>query len=475
MSHSIFLKDLIKKYNADPNSFTSDSMFVKSYQVGQSTYFKKVTNSSFWAIRENEALFWLVPKAKLSITEFNRDAIEEVFVCRNHDSRNDGKKFTLIRPVKLELVPKTSDLAFQEKGILDFGTVSETRLTDIEYWVSETEDILVQSLAERITDQFNESMKKEIEAIKLKLARIDDEQHKRKDSGKLNEEVNKLENKFNEYNLYNQSRNRDVIDLQNQLDKLTLSNQKQDEDFSALKKSLDELTQSDTSQNSQIKDIIKNLTVLVSELYPESNTYQEKFALLDKFTQFVDRFTPILVHVEAILQKEQKRTQSQTWESSTDTKPVRSKMETNVAVNAPKKVRHSDMPREIVQMVEIFNTNALDFTYRYQNISVSVAEELKSSIERLKGDEQQIYFEAHNAGSFMAVMDDPRNLNCEVYWLVPKPNTKPNEFKCELWEKLFGYEGQSFTRYKLVAPAKISLLDDRRRYILDCVGEITFI
>ena len=279
------------------------------------------------------------------------------------------------------------------------------------------------------------------------------------------EEVNKLEKKFNESN---QVQNRDLVELQNKIDQL---DQKQGVDFSSLKDSLDQLKQSHTIQNNQIKDTINNLTLLANQLYEDSQTYQ---GIINQLRQFADRFTPVLVHIESKVQQEQKRTQTQTWENSGGTPSVVSKTETNAAVYAAKKVRHSDMPRDIVQMVEIFNNNASDFTYRYQNCSVAVAEERKSSIERFQGDEQQIYFEAHNAGSFFAVMDNPRNIDCEIYWLVPKPNTKPNEFKGELWKKLFGYEGQNCTRYKLVAPAKISNLENGKRFILDCAGEIDF-
>ena len=422
MSHSIFLKDLIKKYNADPNSFTSDSMFVKSYQVGQSTYFKKVTNSSFWAIRENEALFWLVPKAKLSISEFNREAIEGVFVCRNHDSKGDGKKFTLIRPVKLELVPETGDLAFQEKGILDFGIVSDTRLTDLEYWVSETEDLLVQSLAKRIPDQFNELMKKEIEAIKSELARLDNEQHNHISSPlyfdnwvKINVEKEKLKTELR-------------------------------------------------------------------------TVFTEKFALLDKFTQFVDRFTPVLCFIEQKfqqLQQDQKRTQSQPWENSGDTPPVPSKTENNVTVNAPKKVQHSDIPNDldigIIEFIRYFNQSSNAFIANCRSYWKTVAEDKDSFVRRYQGElGQSMCFSEHPSGVFLAVLSPVCGLDSNTYWLFPKPDQSPNEYNMDVWEICFGYDKSNhnhkqYLKKQLIYPAKLIRVENKPRFEMVASGKINFI
>ena len=314
-------------------------------------------------------------------------------------------------------------------------------------------------------DQISEIIKavnKDIEKIRQELSQLmssieqanakvvrDEDNFKRLTShgiSMLTEEVNKLENKFNEFN---QAQNRDVVKLR-EFDKL---GKKQDDDYIYLNQTID------------------SLLLSVSKLSQES---QEKFALLDKLSQFVDRFTPVLAHIEATLQQKQKRTQSPPWENGAGTTPVLSNNETNVAVNAPKKVQQSDMPRSIVQMVEIFNTNAATFNHNYKSYSVTVAEQEKSAVGRFQGEKQQIYFETHNAGKFIAVIDNPNDLNSNVYWLVPKPDSRPTEFNQELWNMLFGYDGQSFTRYTLVLPAKISSVEERKRFVLECVGEIDF-
>ena len=175
MLYSQFLAELVKRYNYEPQVIEKDSLTVTSEQLGNYIYFKGANNGSFWASRETELVFWLVPTSSFSIDEFNLITLEKFFECRNYSDRNN-KKFALIRPAKLELIPETGKLLYQEKGILDFGEISKKKLTDLEYWVSETEDILIQSLAEKIAAQFNDSVNREIATIKENLANLEEQQ-----------------------------------------------------------------------------------------------------------------------------------------------------------------------------------------------------------------------------------------------------------------------------------------------------------
>ena len=175
MSYSTFLKDLIKSYNSYPSSIESASLIVTNDELGKLWYFKSASNGSFWAIRENEATFWLVPKSEFGITEFNRLTVKRFFECRNY--KDDSSKFVLIRPARLELIPETDNLAYQEKGILEFDLTLSKRSTDLEYWVSETEDVLFHSLLQKVSTEFNNSIKEDLEAVKLSLAQLESRQN----------------------------------------------------------------------------------------------------------------------------------------------------------------------------------------------------------------------------------------------------------------------------------------------------------
>ena len=175
MSYSAFLKSLIKDYNKQPSDLASVSMAVTSDQSGELVYFKTRSNGNFWAIRENDEIFWLVPTSKFSINEYSRLALQRFFECRNY-SENGTKKFVLIRPAKLECIPNSDNLEYKEKGILDFGEISGKKLTDLEYWVSETEDVLFQSLLQKVSTEFNNSIKEDLKAVKLSLAQLESRQ-----------------------------------------------------------------------------------------------------------------------------------------------------------------------------------------------------------------------------------------------------------------------------------------------------------
>jgi len=452
MSHSIFLKDLIKKYNADPNSFTSDSMFVKSYQVGQSTYFKKVTNSSFWAIRENEALFWLVPKSKLSITEFNLDAIEKVFICRNHDSKSDGKKFILIRPVKLELVPETGDLAFQEKGILDFGMVSETRLTDLEYWVGETEDILFQSVFQRLIAEINNSIPKEIKSLRTALDKLENQQKEQAISS-LN----------------------DCLEFDKKIEKLKHSER---QNLKNLKTDL---------QNDFEQEIQKQIRQIDNQFMQRVNDINENFtSSLDRINQFLSKLSENSKQIAKNSPEESDPKIDTTLSNEgleilpiqeTSVKPSPDNeipIENYVAID---KVQQQELNTEIIQVIENFNSYSRNFAQTYRHLYAVVAESRISSINRFQGQfDQPVYLEKHNAGSFLAIPEHAGfSVSTPIYWLFPKPGTKPNEFSREIWSLLFGYEGQNLRQYKLILPAKLVCEDDRNQFRLEAAGEIEFI
>ena len=132
------------------------------------------------------------------------------------------------------------------------------------------------------------------------------------------------------------------------------------------------------------------------------------------------------------------------------------------------------LDKEASTIVKLFNDDSENFLKRYASYYKLVKETKDSFSEGYTDRFQSLCLEVSSSGIFLVICFEV--IAARTYWLVPKPDEKPNEFTSSLWELLFGYDGKRCSRYKLIKPAKLRSLKDRAdKFILEDSGEIEFI
>ena len=117
--------NIVDVYNQNPASLSSDIEVLETTEsienrrlgVSQRPVIEKVRKNqgNYWVVNV-EGIYYLVPKAKLRVTEHTFSTLNILFDC--HDYRDDYTKFTLIKPAE---VSKSGDnWELKEKGILEF-------------------------------------------------------------------------------------------------------------------------------------------------------------------------------------------------------------------------------------------------------------------------------------------------------------------------------------------------------------------
>ena len=117
--------NIVDVYNQNSASLSSDIEVLETTEsienrrlgVSQRPVIEKVRKNqgNYWVINV-EGIYYLVPKAKLRVTEHTFSQLNILFDCHNY--RDDYTKFTLIKPAE---VSKSGDnCELKEKGILEF-------------------------------------------------------------------------------------------------------------------------------------------------------------------------------------------------------------------------------------------------------------------------------------------------------------------------------------------------------------------
>ena len=131
-TNNITQANIVEKYNENPANLSSDtevletteSIEIRRLGVSQRPVLEKVRRNqgNYWVINV-EGIPYLVPKAKLRVTEHIFSTLNILFDCHNY--RNDYTKFTLIKPAEVSKSGENWEL--KEKGILKFeGSEEET-------------------------------------------------------------------------------------------------------------------------------------------------------------------------------------------------------------------------------------------------------------------------------------------------------------------------------------------------------------
>jgi myosin heavy subunit len=119
-------KDLVKRYNEDPKSFSDNVEVVSETEesinqrrLGTSkAILEKNRRGNYWILRESGCEY-MVPKDKLKINEHNYNTVEALFECLDYQA-GSSSNFQLVKPAKVSFLTGSEKWQLEERGILQF-------------------------------------------------------------------------------------------------------------------------------------------------------------------------------------------------------------------------------------------------------------------------------------------------------------------------------------------------------------------
>ena len=403
----------------------------ESLSTKEQIFLENANNGRYWIIRTESEINWLVPKSNSRINTHEYEVVKYLFECQGYQPGYGGK-FILKKLAIVSLISHKQQWKLEERGILEFGNVSslshlQSELGEANEEVEQLKSRLIQSeqKCQQFQQQFNQSEKER----KLLMAHLSE------------------------------------LDL-HQVEYQKQANKERDNFFSLLEKEQEEKKLL-LSQITQMSQDNKNPQSQVEGL---QNSLNQKDKMLLQFSSRIAKLTNELkqLNTQDLNPQPPKKNSLASSETLEKTSKIDNQDGEIREIDSTKRLNPSELnlTSEEKELVNDYNMNS-DLKKHSNLIVVSETEE--SIALRRCGNSKPAIFKAKSSGIYWIV-----NLSDQKY-LIPKPNLKTYQFQSiqDLFI-FYNYEEEISSKFKLIKPAKVSMIRRSNRWQLEQQGAIDF-